>query len=59
MVDKYSSTYITPELLKSEYDLINEFSAKASSDYFGVKASRMTNEVTATYEKDEVKLSSK
>jgi hypothetical protein len=57
MVDKYTSTYTTPELLKSEYDLINEFSSKASSDYFGVKASRMTNEVTATYEKDEVKLS--
>lgn len=57
-VDKYTMTYITPQILKREFDLIVNHKSTTKDTNFTVKANKMTNEVTAIYEKDDAKLTS-
>jgi hypothetical protein len=56
LIDKYTINHITPEILKREFELILNYKSKEPN--FAIKANRMTNEVIAIYEKDEVKLTS-
>jgi len=55
-VDKYTMNYITPQILRREFELISNHKNTTKETNFTVKANKMTNEVTAIYEKDDVKL---
>jgi len=57
-VEKFTMKFMTPSLLTNEMENVETEMAKQSFDNFVVKTAKALSEVTASYEKDDFKLTS-